>query len=245
MAIDSRPLASTNPPDALSRIYAWFSSLAQGDLATLTKLVQQHVPVEVPHPLRHTTALMEATRRNHMATVAWLLEQGANPLHGCGIPLGTPLHTALRLNLQPLTARLLEVVDQITTVDAYGHTPLHALCMEPRTSDTLAEAVPLGTLLIDKKCPLDALDHEGITALHYSVINDCPALAELLLRHGANPNALIPNSWVSPLTIAALEKNRPMAELLLRFGADATLPTREGSTPNSIWGEIDKIKITE
>lgn len=89
-----------------------------------------------------------------------------------------------------------------------------------------------------KHCPLDALDHEGITPLHHCAINDAPELAELLLSHGANVDALIPDTWVSPLMIAALEKNTQMAALLLKYGANPQLRTREGSYPATVYPTI-------
>lgn len=116
-------------------------------------------------------------------------------------------------------------------IDAYGFTPLHALCVETISRYDLDKSIALAETLITKGCPLDALDHEGITALHHCVINEMPELTELLLTHGANPNALIPDTWVSPLMIAALEKNLNLANLLMRYGADPYLKTREGSSP--------------
>jgi hypothetical protein len=62
-------------------------------------------------------------------------------------------------------------------------------------------------------------------------VNDQLELAVILLRYGANPNASIPDSQVTPLTIAALEQNMPMAQLLLQYGADPHARTREGTTP--------------
>ena len=88
---------------------------------------------------------------------------------------------------------------------------------------------------------MDALDHEGTTALHHCVINDLTDLAAMLLRYGANPNALIPDSKVSPLTIAALERNTTMAGLLLQYGADPHIRTRDGSTPISIYPQLAPI----
>ena len=89
---------------------------------------------------------------------------------------------------------------------AMAATLLHALCVEPQRDGDMQKALEIAKKLLDKHCSIDALDHEGITSLHHCVVNNEPELAELLLEYGANPNALIPDSWVSPLMIAALEK---------------------------------------
>jgi ankyrin repeat protein len=129
-------------------------------------------------------------------------------------------------------------------IDAYGATPLHVLCNESYNARDTHTILGLASLFIAKGCPINVLDHEGTTALHHCVINDLLELAEMLLSRGANPNALIPDSQVSPLTIAALEKNMAMAQLLIHYGADPHIRTREGSTPVSIHAPIEHI-LTE
>jgi ankyrin repeat protein len=123
-------------------------------------------------------------------------------------------------------------------MDAFNATPLHILCAEVTATPQAEAMMNVASLLVQKQCPLDALDHDGTTALHHCVINGHDELAALLLRHGANPNALIPDSHVSPLTIAALEKNLSIAKVLLNHGADPSLRTKEGSNAISICSEI-------
>lgn len=231
------PTAPASHP-ALTRIYAWFSALINEDTALLDDLSVHGVPVDVLHPLRHTTALMEATRLGRTALVDWLLQRGAAPAFLCGMPLGTPLHCALRRRHWEIAQRLLAAMSSASLVDANGCTPLHILCTEAQSAEECTALLTLAADLIAKQCPLDMLDHEGITALHHCVINNTPALAELLLAHGANPDALIPDSWVSPLTIAALEKNMAVASLLMNHGANPHLKTREGTTPAMLYPQL-------
>ena len=233
--------AKTAPNSAaLTRVYAWFSALITEDTQLMDDLHRYGVPVDVFHPLRHTTALMEATRLGRTAIVDWLLDHGAAPAFLCGMPLGTPLHCALRRRHWEVARRLSMVMDTAAVMDANGCSPLHILCMEAQNPQDMYSLTSLATFLIDKKCPLDALDHEGITALHHCIINDATELAELLLTQGANPNARVPDTWVSPLAIAALEKNLPLAQLLISFGADPHLKTREGSSPATIYPTLVK-----
>lgn len=228
-------MADTTKASAYARIYAWFSAVGNNDIDLLDDFLAHGVPIDAPHPLRHSTALMEATRLGRAGMVQWLLERGAAPAFLCGLPLGTALHCALRRRHWEIAQLLAARMSNCAVMDAYGATPLHILCAEILTSNDHAMAAALAALFIAKQCPLNSLDHEGTTALHHCIINDHHELATILLQHGANPNALIPDSRVSPLTIAALEKNASIAQLLLQYGANPHIRTREGTTPVSIF----------
>jgi ankyrin repeat protein len=228
-------------PPNLSRVYAWFSAIIADELELSADLLAHGLPIDVLHPLRHTTALMEATRLGRAGMVQWLIEHGATPTFLSGMPIATPLHCALRQHHWDIAQTLATNMDSCAVMDAYGATPLHTLCSEAINLREGTIILGLATLFIAKNCPLNALDHEGTTALHHCAVNDQIELAVILLRHGANPNASIPDSQVTPLTIAALEKNMPMAELLLQYGANPHARTREGTTPVSIHPPIAKL----
>lgn len=233
---------TTPTPAALPRIYAWFSAVIANDIPLMEDLLAHGLPVDVPHPLRHTTALMEATRLGRTSLVSWLLTHGAAPAFLCGLPRGTPLHCALKRRHWDIADALVAHLDNCGSVDNYSRTPLHALSMDmPEDPDDVLRAMKLAATLIPKGCQIDALDHEGITALHYCVINDYAPLAHLLLECGANPNTLTPDTHVSPLTIAALEKNTTIARLLMHYGANPNLATKEGSTPYSIMPSLKRL----
>ncbi len=223
---------------SLPRIYAWFSAVVADDTELLEDLLLHGVPVDIAHPLRHSTALMEATRLGRAEMVQWLLNHGASPAFLCGLPLGTSLHCAIRRRQWHIAQILAEAMPTCSVMDAYGATPLHALCGEIPNDADKQRVNSLASLFISKHCPLDTLDHEGTTALHHCVINDLRELSLILLHAGANPNAQIPDSKVSPLTIAALEKNVAIAEILLNHGADPHIPTRDGSTAMSLCPDI-------
>lgn len=224
----------TTPP-ALSRAYAWFAAIQADDTALLSDLLLHGVSIDTLHPLRHSTALMEATRLGRTRLVQWLVEQGAAPAFLCGLPMRTALHCAIRRHHWEIARILATAMPSCAVTDVYGATPLHALSSESASCDSETIMLGLSELFVEKSCPLDALDHEGTTALHHAVLNDATPLVARLLKYGANPNALIPDSKVSPLAIAALEKNTPMAKLLLQYGANPHARTREGTSPLSIF----------
>lgn len=222
----------------LKRIHAWFSAIVAHDTPLLDDLLAHGVPIDVPHPLRHTTALMEATRLGRTETVQWLIERGAAPAFLGGSPARTALHCALKLKRWEIAIMLTQGMNSCAMLDGNGATVLHMLCAASYDQPEPEVLLGLTTVFIGKGCPLDALDQEGTTALHHCVINDQLALAELLLEHSATPDVCIPDSGVSPLHIAALEKNMEMAHLLIYHGANASLPTRDGSTASSLCAQL-------
>ena len=227
--------SASNPTISPNRIYSWFSALAIEDIMTLQTLLAEQVPVDILHPLRHTTALMESTRLGRAAMVEWLLARGASPTFLSGAPLGCPLHCAIRRQQWDIAQALIEHMETAAVIDAYGATPLHLLCSDTPSPEHHVAMLRVAEELLARACPIDALDHDGTTALHYCALNNHFGIAELLLTHGAKVDALIPDSWVSPLIIAALEENIAMASLLLRYGADPQLSTRDGMSPLGIY----------
>lgn len=229
------------PESPLTRVYAWFNAVFADDVTLMDDLLAHGVPVDVPHPLRHTTALMEATRRGNTATVHWLLARGATPALLCGTPLATPLHCAIGLHHTVVAMLLMNAGGNLAMADAKGRTPLHVLATESAEFPHIAEMMELAVHLIDKGCPLDTLDREGLTALHYAVINNQGHLAELLLVRGANANASVPDTHMSPLAMAALDKNTNLATLLMQYGANPHQQARGGVTPAAIFPALTRM----
>lgn len=218
--------------------YAWFTAMVNDNLPLMDDLLAHGVPVDVPHPLRHTTALMEATRRGNTATVHWLLAHGATPAFLCGTPQGTPLHCALRLHYWGIAALLIQAAPSLNMVDEAGRTPLHMLASEAVDCLNTQDLETLVDRLVEKSCPLDALDREGVTALHYAALLAHGPLAELLLAKGADPNIAAIDRGVTPLTIVAIDRNSNLAAMLMRYGANAYQPMTDGRTPAIIYPAI-------
>ncbi|MBN8542811.1 MAG: ankyrin repeat domain-containing protein [Alphaproteobacteria bacterium] len=227
--------------DATNQAYAWFSAVTTADWNTMRSLHDGGLPIDVSHPLRQTTALMEATRQRRAKVVEWLLHHGASPVLLAGTRATTALHIALKMEHLQIADRLLLASPSAASCDYAGHTTLHLLCAnimtEPRQ---ISLATKIAEIILMKGCHIDALDNEGISALHYCVINGLYALAKLLLNHGANPNIMSPESKVTPLTIAALERQRDMVELLIHYGANPNICTQDGKSPLELMPEIQQ-----
>jgi len=174
--------------------------------------------------------------------VEWLLHHGATPSFVAGVRATTAIHVSLKLQHWAITERLILAAPTTALVDHAGRTPLHMLCNTTITEQRqLAMALKLAETMITKGTRIDALCSEGISALHYCVINDLDKIAELLLSKGANPNIMSPESKVTPLTIAALEHQRHLAALLIRFGGCPNMSTQDGKTPMQLMPEIKQL----
>jgi ankyrin repeat protein len=87
--------------------------------------------------------------------------------------------------------------------------------------------------LIKRGVNLDAVDHDGDTALLYAVSKGNDSLTKLLLRHGADPNIFGESG--PPIRLAASRGWTDMVRTLAACGADVDTPSHlagtEGVTP--------------
>ena len=111
----------------------------------------------------------------------------------------------------------------------------------------LGSAETVVGLLISKRCYLDAPVAEyaaaaaGYTALYLlekphrkrsrSELDAVLSLAEAILRNGGRPDRRLPHSGRTPLALAASVGQEDMARLLIRYGADPSVPEGDGATP--------------
>lgn len=90
----------------------------------------------------------------------------------------------------------------------------------------------------------DAKDPHGIPALHWAVITNQPACAEILLEHGADPNNL-DKPGNTALHAAAFYGRSDLARLLVNHGADVNFVSFEGKSPldsaREHWETVRKI----
>jgi ankyrin repeat protein len=79
---------------------------------------------------------------------------------------------------------------------------------------------------------VNARGYYGETLLHAAVLGHATTVVELLLAHGADPNACADASWyhVCPLQDAAYDGLLDIVELLIAHGADTSVQTENGCT---------------
>src|SRR3990167_11404573 len=71
--------------------------------------------------------------------------------------------------------------EHLNFIDEYGYTPLIETC--------IMDDIEKAKVILDYKPDIHFPDLIGHTALHWAVDNNNLELCELLLKHGANPNA--------------------------------------------------------
>jgi ankyrin repeat protein len=121
----------------------------------------------------------------------------------------------------------------------YGQTPL----MKSVEGNANPEVVPL---LLQHGADVNAGDYAGRTALIYCAGSCDPALLSLLLNAGANVNARDKEGGETALMRAAkYSKNPEVVSLLLDWGADAKVKSRERRTAFDYVKENSALKDTE
>ncbi|ORY74864.1 hypothetical protein BCR37DRAFT_403849 [Protomyces lactucae-debilis] len=120
-----------------------------------------------------------------------------------------------------LSSRLF--ASDVTKIDVYGRTPLHYACLSNAVDDKIV------SLLLEHKAPLNALDHNISTPLHYSIIHCRFSTVSLLLQHKAEVNPKNESDYI-PLSMACARGHLDIAKLLLDNGAKI-LYNAEGLQP--------------
>jgi ankyrin repeat protein len=136
----------------------------------------------------------------------------------------TPLHDAARYGCKEAAELLITRGAKIHAENDRGLTPLHIAACNGRTD--------VVSLLLKRGAEVDAIDDFLKTPLHYAAEAGCREVASLLLTGGASINKG-GHRGKTPLHYAATAdegKGRPMAELLLRHGADPAMRDDDGTT---------------
>jgi ankyrin repeat protein len=144
----------------------------------------------------------------------------------------TPLHIAARRGFKSIVQLLLEHQADMQLKDSKGRTPLHYAAEEGKYE--VVEVLLNKCIEITKQNLIDAKDKSGNTPLHYSLVNKDRGekIARLLLKSGADKNALNDQKW-APIHVAAAFNKPEIIEQLLTNNPDIKVDVQDakGKTP--------------
>lgn len=206
------PLVKCNTPLSLAAMH--------GRLEVVRALLAHGADVNVLH--RAGSPLMKAARGGHVEVVRVLLDEGKADItltddSGCNAT-----YMAARENHPDVITLLVEHgrrhgIDMLNWRDDRGRIPL-AIAGWKGNVEAMERLVLLGA-------DVNTINNNGHTPLWYTLDN--PDAAEMLLRHGADPEVPQPvDDELIPLMIAAMEGGEmSVAEVLLKYGANPNCRT--------------------
>ncbi len=208
----------TSPPASYLNKSRSYASLilqlaAQPFPKILELLLTQGESPETANPFKQTL-LHIAAQAGEEENVKVLLQKGAR-IDSQDLSQRTPLFLAVLQGHRSVVQLFLEKGARVDLSSIEGETLLHTAAFYGHTS-------LLQDLLARPSCKnlISALDQDGKTPLHKAVWGDPkPEAVELLLAHGADPNARNKYNY-TPLHWAAKHGHVKSAEILLKCGAD-------------------------
>ncbi len=178
--------------------------------------------------MRRVDDLLRAIQEGDVERVERLLRSGVDP-NGRDKEGRSALHWAVWKEDVKVIALLLKYGANPNVEDREGRTPLHwAVPPQYWVAIEGDEIAPYDTELVPYIPNPKEQDAEGKTS--YYKVKKMIEIMQLLLKHGADPNAF-DRKWDMPLHLAARRGHIEVVRLLLKYGADPNFENFKGFTP--------------
>lgn len=202
------------------------AALAPGALASIPR----HRAHSTPASRQIDLQLARATEHGDVGEMRALLSAGANPDFNRTNTFHYPLLLVAAINGHPAAVSLLLDYGANPEARDLRGTPVLVSAASLITASSAPEKLEcVGILLGKGHANPNAKDTARIgddrSALHLAAANGLSELAEILLKHGANPNQ-VNRFRETPLYFAAERGNTDIARILLSHGADPNARTR-------------------
>jgi palmitoyltransferase ZDHHC13/17 len=199
-----------------------FAASQQGKTEQIRALIESGRARVTDRGKDRITPLHMAAFNGRLDACAYLIEQGAEVNAVGGELLDTPLHWAARRGRVETIDLLIRHGANPRLFDAQGFNCIHSAT---RSLNNLA----LVYILCQPGVAVDERDHSGRTALHWAVGLPDDISTQILLKMGADPNAMDCDGF-TPLHRAALAGSTWYITDLLEAGADIRARNRDGRT---------------
>ena len=199
-----------------------FAASRQGKTELIRAFVESGRARATDRDDNRVTPLHWAAINDGLDACAYLIEQGADVNAIGGISAVTPLQWAARSGLVEVIDLLIRHGANPRLFDTEGHNCLHSVT---HSSNYWA----LLYLLCQPDVAVDERDLWGHTTLHWAVYQRDEVSTQILLKVGADPNA-VGHDGLSVLHWAAFAGNRRCLRHLLEAGADIKAKNKDGRT---------------
>jgi len=208
------------------------------DERVIALLIANGADIELPN--RDGDRWLNLVAAANLDVVRTLLRFGADPNYKDHRG-ETPLMSAIAAGRNDIVTLLLEAGAQTQTMDNEGWTPLISAIVGGRRE--IVES------LLRAGVDLEQRDAEGETPLAVAAEMENVwrrGIADLLLDHGADPNARKTSDGSAPLNCAAIHGSNELVQRLIELRADVNAQAEDGNTALSsavLTGQGDTVKL--
>lgn len=218
---------------------ALMQAAGHGDMTLLNALLGARADVNKRNQ-RRETALEWAAIAGHTEVVRTLLSRGAD---------ADSVNRAFVFSAElGRTETLLVLIDRVGDKGKATAEALRRAAASSFVNTDEDRLIEVSRLLLQRGADINAPDDNGWAALTSAVESGRGRLVRLLIDSGANVNHRCACSgWLSggytPLAMAVQRDRTAIADMLLTAGADANVPTRDGTTPLMIAAERANLAV--
>ncbi|WP_127586696.1 ankyrin repeat domain-containing protein [Paenibacillus koleovorans] len=206
-----------------------FEAVKRKDLETVTRTCAERPELVNMRDAQGNSPILLAAYYGAREVMAYLLEAGAllNVYEACALGKLETVRSIVTLHPELLNSYAHDGFTPLGLAAFFGH-----------------QDVALFLILQGADVKTPSYNTMRVQPLHSAAATRQLAVAELLLRHGADANARQHLGW-TPLHSAAHNKQAEMVRLLLKYGADPEAPNEAGLTPRAMAEQTGEAALVE